>query len=249
MIGRISIKNLLLILSVLSLLACTKDCPQENPQPTIEYNGYKYPIIEIGSQWWFAEDLKTTKYSNGDDITWKQSNEDWVSNSFEGAYSINNCEYINWNIGYHYNWIAVNDGRNICPNGWRVPTYEDFSLLLQTTGGSLSGYSLRDTIGWTDYGKGTNGFGFNMNPNYLREEIVWNTYYTWYDACTYIGRGGRLEDYDDHFFYLWGIDKRRIIDVEPCHLISEDNGYYTAINTSDRHNTVGQGMCVRCIKE
>ncbi len=101
-----------------------------------EFYGYTYEIIGVGDQCWFAENLRTTRYRNGDDIPTGLSNNDW-SEADSDAYSvydpalINECdpgddECVIDLFGIIYNGYAVADSRGICPEGWRVASDEDW---------------------------------------------------------------------------------------------------------------------------
>ena len=72
-----------------------------------------------------AENLKATKYNNGNDIDYPGSNVDDWNNNTSGAYVwYNNDKVTNKNIYVAlYNWYAVNSG-DICPAGWHVPSSE-----------------------------------------------------------------------------------------------------------------------------
>jgi hypothetical protein len=88
----------------------------------IDIDGNEYKTISIGTQTWMAENLKTTKYRNGDPIPNVTDDTEWGKLS-TGAY----CDYDNIPdnsaiYGKLYNWYAVDDSRNIAPTGWHVPT-------------------------------------------------------------------------------------------------------------------------------
>ncbi len=92
-------------------------------------DGNVYQSVRIGKQVWTVENLKTTKYNDGTDIPNVTGNTQW-QNLTTGAY----CYYDN-NTGYKdkygalYNWYAVNTNK-LAPKGWRVPTDDDWSTLL-----------------------------------------------------------------------------------------------------------------------
>lgn len=89
-------------------------------------DGRVYQTVKIGDQWWMAENLKETKYRNGEDIP----------NYSYWAYAANE---INGEIyGYLYLWHVVNDTQNIAPAGWHVPTDEDWKELEMALGMSPS---------------------------------------------------------------------------------------------------------------
>jgi uncharacterized protein (TIGR02145 family) len=94
-----------------------------------DIDGNVYKTIKIGNQWWMAENLKVTRYRNGDQIPNIESGSEW-SNLSTGAYCVfDNNESHAETYGYLYNWYAVDDSRNIAPAGWHVPTDEDWKQL------------------------------------------------------------------------------------------------------------------------
>jgi len=131
-------------LSALILLsACSKDEVTElipvndTPGWVKDVEGNTYSTIRIGNQIWMAENLKTTRYNNGNAIATGHSGEQWA-NLGTGAYIIYAHGKIN-GLGFDadvlgaygalYNWYAVKTG-NLCPNGWRVPSDTDWSQLI-----------------------------------------------------------------------------------------------------------------------
>ena len=99
----------------------------------IDNNTYKTVII--GNQEWMAENLKVTRYRNGETISdcWSYDNDDSNADIF----------------GRLYSWLAVNDIRNIAPAGWHVPTDEEWKELEMALGMTQSE---ADDTGW----RGTN---------------------------------------------------------------------------------------------
>jgi uncharacterized protein (TIGR02145 family) len=107
-----------------------------------------YKTIKLGNQWWMAENLKTTHFSNGDSIP-EVTDFSWGSLTM-GA----QCVYIPDSLqvyGRLYNWKAVMDSRNIAPIGWHVPSDEEWKELEMYLG--MSQYEA-DFTGWrgTDEG-------------------------------------------------------------------------------------------------
>jgi uncharacterized protein (TIGR02145 family) len=94
-----------------------------------DYDGNVYQIVLIGGQCWMMENLKVTHYRNGDPIPHVPNIGEWYGLS-SGAY----CDYNNdpGNVetyGRLYNWYAVDDSRNIAPEGWHVPTDDEWKQL------------------------------------------------------------------------------------------------------------------------
>lgn len=120
--------------------------PTKNYENVKDKDGNDYKIVRIGSQIWMAENLKTTKYLNGDPVNNITLNSQW-QNAVIGAY----CSYEN-NLandcpsGKLYNWFAVNDSRKICPAGWHIPTEEEWGVLSSFLGGDgIAGSKLKST--------------------------------------------------------------------------------------------------------
>ena len=141
-------------------------------------DGNIYKTITIGSQTWMAENLRTTKYRNGDPIPNVTVDATWVALT-TGAY----CWYNNDDFAYKttygalYNWYAVADSRNIAPTGWHVPTYVDWTTLTDYLGGeSIAGGQLKETgtLNWKTPNTGaTNSSGFTALPSGVRYSIVY----------------------------------------------------------------------------
>jgi uncharacterized protein (TIGR02145 family) len=78
----------------------------------------------------------------------------------------------NFLYGNLYNWFAVSDPRNICADGWHVPTKTEFETLVTSVGGSsVAGGKLKETgfSFWQSPNAGaTNDFGFNGRGAGLR---------------------------------------------------------------------------------
>ncbi len=116
-------------------------CPSSNP---VDVDGNTYTTVTIGTQVWMKENLKVSKYRNGDPIPTNLSDTEW-QNTTTGAYAIyNNDAANNTTYGKLYNWYAVADSRNLCPVGWHVPTDGEWktleiSLGMSTTEADLAG--------------------------------------------------------------------------------------------------------------
>ncbi|MDY0143980.1 MAG: fibrobacter succinogenes major paralogous domain-containing protein [Bacteroidales bacterium] len=139
-----------------------------NGNGVVDLDGNSYNTIIVGEQEWMVENLKVTKYRNGNPISSVTDNVEW-SNLTVGAY----CNYEN-NLnnatiyGRLYNWYAVTDNRNICPTGWHVPSIAEWQTLVNYLGDdSIAGGMLKE-IGnthWHSPNSGaTNESGFSGLP-------------------------------------------------------------------------------------
>ena len=80
-----------------------------------DINGNNYPTIGIGSQIWMAENLKTTKFNDGESIPLVTDNTAWINLTAPGYCWYNNNETdFKATYGALYNWYTVNRGR-LCP--------------------------------------------------------------------------------------------------------------------------------------
>lgn len=150
---------------------------QSHLNPNLTYgsvtdiDGNSYATIQIGTQIWMAENLRTTKYCNGDPIPNITINAQWA-NLTTGAWShYNNDNQNETPYGKLYNWYAVDDSRNICPCGWHVPTDAEYTFLTDYLGESVAGGKMKSTGTqyWEDPNTdATNESGFSGLPGGFR---------------------------------------------------------------------------------
>jgi uncharacterized protein (TIGR02145 family) len=154
---------------------------QNTTIPTIsDIEGNVYHIVTIGTQVWMAENLKTTRYSNGTSIPLVTDNSAWGNLTTPGYCWYNNDEATYKNTyGALYNWYTINTG-NLCPTGWHVPTDAEWTTLTTYLGGeSVAGGKLKETgtAHWTSPNIGaTNESGFTALPG--GDRIYDGTFYT-----------------------------------------------------------------------
>jgi len=151
-------------------------------RPTVgkirDVDGNWYKTVKIGTQWWMAENLKTTRYYDGSGISYPGDDMTaWINNT-TGAYAWYNNEEATYKNPYGalYNWYAVNTDK-LCPRGWRVPTEADFAILITYCGGQFKAGTKLKATGtieeedglwylWVDqaYVAATNESGFSALP-------------------------------------------------------------------------------------
>ena len=136
--------------------------PCEGLGATLNYSGHDYDLVAIGTQCWFAENLRNENYANGDAIPGDLSDAAWSStNSGAQVISYDDATRLE-TYGRLYNWYAVSDPRGLCPSGWHVPTDDEFTELTTTLGGAhLAGNAMKasetDSPAWN----GSNSSGFS----------------------------------------------------------------------------------------
>jgi uncharacterized protein (TIGR02145 family) len=116
-------------LAVIENGSCSYGPAQCDGLSTVTFDGHTYALVGIGTQCWFAENLRTDKYRNGDPIPGNLSSSQW-SNTTSGAQAVfnENSSYLE-TYGRLYNWYAVSDPRGLCPSGWSVPSDESWRML------------------------------------------------------------------------------------------------------------------------
>jgi uncharacterized protein (TIGR02145 family) len=92
--------------------------------------------ITIGTQTWSGCNLNVDTYQNGDIIPEVQDPVIWASLT-TGAWCHYNNDPANEAIyGKLYNWYAVNDPRGLAPQGWHIPSDNEFTTLANYLGGA-----------------------------------------------------------------------------------------------------------------
>lgn len=93
-----------------------------------------YKSIIIGKQEWMLENLDVTHFQNGDIILEARTNEEWQDAIDQKqpawCYYEGNSQY-NEQYGKLYNGFTILDGRDIAPKGWKVPSSEDWEILIK----------------------------------------------------------------------------------------------------------------------
>jgi uncharacterized protein (TIGR02145 family) len=146
----------------------------------VAFDGYTYAVTAIGDDCWFAENLRTTVFANGEPIP--DDGGGWSSSSpmvgvFGNALNCdsdspqNYCALPEEDVvaayGRLYNWYAVDDARGLCPTGWHVPSDGEWNALANHV--EANGYpddpalGLMSQSGWVN-GSGTDAFNFGALP-------------------------------------------------------------------------------------
>ena len=137
-----------------------------------DIDGNVYHTVTIGTQVWMVENLKVTRFRNGDPIPKVTENAEW-DRLLSAAY----CDYDDTisnvaTYGRLYNWYAVDDSRDSAPIGWHVPTNEEWETLGTYLGGNtVAGGKLKETGGshWISPNLGANNSsGFFGLPGGIR---------------------------------------------------------------------------------
>ena len=209
------------------------------PSSPIPVGEKKIKTVQIGNQTWMVENLNTEFFANGDLIPHAETEEEWAeaSQNFEPAW----CYYDNdpengKKYGRLYNWYAVNDPRGLAPDGWRIPSEDEFNSLFSfiEEDDEVNDFKLKCAEGWGPDSDATNETGFTALPGGYRN-----------DSDGFIG----VYDMDcpeDSYAAWWSASE---IEGDPVMAAYRGIEYefdgYTMFWESDK----GTGYAVRCIKE
>ena len=94
-----------------------------------DYDDNVYNTVQIGSQCWLKENLRTTHYVNG--VSLSSATYTYDANGYSPSTSL--AAYKNpgnaSDYGYLYTWNAAVGG--ICPSGWHLPSDGEWTQLTQ----------------------------------------------------------------------------------------------------------------------
>jgi len=147
---------------------------QSLKETVTDIDGNVYHTVKIGTQVWLTENLKTTRYRNGKPVPNITDEAEW-GNLTTGAY----CDHSNTlensgTYGKLYNFYAVSNPGNLCPQGWHVPTDAEWTLLATYLGGeNVAGGKMKEAglIHWQGPNTGaTNESSFTALPGGLRNK-------------------------------------------------------------------------------
>jgi uncharacterized protein (TIGR02145 family) len=133
-----------------------------------------YTIVTIGSQDWFGENLRTSRFNDGTQITELTDSVAWRTATDPAMCWYDNDSSNSIPYGRLYNgFAALSD--HICPQGWRVPSEADWLQLMNHLGGaSVAGGKLKHsgTQYWEPPNTGaTNSSGFTAVPSGFRSNV------------------------------------------------------------------------------
>lgn len=200
-----------------------------------DIDGNIYNTITIGTQVWTVENLKTTRYNNGDVIgtTTPASLNIKFENSPKYQWAPNGDESYVFIYGRLYTWYVVNDNRRICPKGWHVATHDDWMKLKDYVAINLS-YS-------TSVGKALAAKEYWNNcyyPNSIGNDLTNNNS----SGFTALPSGVRNFELGFNGFgsncMFWSSDS----DMQSLNECTSFPGLYGMTSTSN-------GLSVRCVKD
>jgi uncharacterized protein (TIGR02145 family) len=194
-----------------------------------DIEGNIYNTVTIGTQAWMAENLKTTKYNDGTAIPFAPYQ---VLITPAYTWFLNDEASFKATYGALYNWYTVsattNDGKNICPTGWHIPTDSEWTILTTYLGGeTLAGGKLKE-IGTAHWGLqnigATNESGFTALPGGYRNPL---------GGYNYLGGTGN-----------WWSSTENSMENSWCRIMGSGFSYVSRSSVDKRY-----GISARCVKD
>lgn len=244
--GIIGVEDLLTLLSSFGT-PCDPQVAEWTCGDPVLYHGYDYETVLIGEQCWFAENLRTFMYRNGDEIPFPISDQEWTMLEDTGdggmAYPNESVGALN-EFGALYNWNAVIDNRQLCPQGWHIPSHIEWGQME-----TFAGMEFSESLAWQhNYGNvgdaiksaewncpawnGQNAFGFSALPAGYRA----NGGYDSFGSIGYLWSSSSLADLD------WSSQE----DHGVFRFVTETGSYWFYDTLASGSNI---GISARCIKD
>ena len=215
--------------------------------------------VNIGSQKWMAENLNTDHFKNGEKILEVKSLEEWemANNEKRPAWCYYNFDTINRKTyGKLYNWYAVNDPRGLAPDGWEIPSLEDWRLLEKSVNSKYP-YStsteslLMSASNWKSNAAGMGISGFNAQPSgYIESKFkeLGKIAYFWtnkIDDIIFLRDESHYlfdstETFDDYWSFI-GRNDFKTLQSGSCHDGFEGDGFAVRCLKSELVPIIGEG--------
>lgn len=136
-------------------------------KPVKDIDGNLYRTIVIGTQTWMVENLAVTRFKDGKEISQVSDNSAWYElQSPAYCWYGSNLEKYGKAYGGLYNWYAVKSGK-LCPDGWHVPTDQEWDVLLKYLNGKNFAGGLLKEAGldhWISPNAGTDTARIEKSP-------------------------------------------------------------------------------------
>ncbi|MDA0883053.1 MAG: fibrobacter succinogenes major paralogous domain-containing protein [Bacteroidetes bacterium] len=179
--GVTGVVDLLIMLSAFGF-TCDQATPIFACGQLVQFHGYSYETIEVGGRCWFAENLRSQVYTNGDSIPTAIAVTDWNGFGHGACDPYGHSESNAAVFGMLYNGHAVSDARGLCPTNWHVSSDYDWKQLeielgmtdsianLSSWRGTLEGSRLKALPNAINSWNGTDSIGFAALPGGFRNE-------------------------------------------------------------------------------
>ena len=207
--------------------------------------------ISYVQQTWMAENLRTTKYRNGDIIPNIIDSLAWGKLANDAYCNFNNTSN-NDSIrvyGRLYNSFAVTNSKNLAPEGWHVADTADWRMFFDTTAlysGSITYYGGKlKEIGlshWQNINAGaTNETGFTALPSGYREYLTYKSDQVFVKSSRFSGMGKSC--------VFWTTTRKSSDLFQGVTLLANGEGCHGFSSLAPLYYNRKNGFSVRCVKD
>ncbi|HDP74366.1 MAG TPA: hypothetical protein ENN49_00530 [Bacteroidales bacterium] len=197
--------------------------------PIVDTDGITYQTVKIGTQVWMAENLRATTYSDGTPVDPLH------------MYSYPDPDSLLVFGNLYSDSVVIHSGKNICPDGWHVPTHLEWETMFTFVAGA--GWTLNsENLGKKiiePYGDVYNGI-YNWIPD---QGVLYATNETGFSArgagsASWVPASSYWTSYPGYSAHFWVInDNIEIVAIE------NDSG-----SVSIMEGSTGNAYSVRCVK-
>ncbi|MEG1644695.1 MAG: FISUMP domain-containing protein [Alistipes sp.] len=205
-----------------------------------DLEGNRYDAVRIGDLYWTTSNLKTTYFSDATKIPYSKNGNEWaglIGNNHAAFTYYGDDQETASKLGAFYNWHCVATGK-LCPEGWRVPSREEWLAMREVAGGmyqagtrlkSISGWEDRDGVSKPEY-QGEDQYGFNAIPtNYIDDRGQFDHYDTGYGPNSITAWWSTTSDESQLRGWMFAV-------------------YYMAPNLNEELLYANSGLSVRCVR-
>jgi uncharacterized protein (TIGR02145 family)/prepilin-type N-terminal cleavage/methylation domain-containing protein len=110
-----------------------------------------YPIVEIGTQCWFAKNLAYLPSVTGPNAQWNSTEPRYAVYNYTDSANLvaaakANANYSTYGVLYNFPAVIQTGANAICPTGWSVPTDAQWTIMNEYL--DPGNYVDWDTLGW-----------------------------------------------------------------------------------------------------
>ena len=167
---------------------------------TVVYEGQTYRTIGIKTQMWMAENLNLDYKVEGSTYgTYTNTDCDTCGRYYTWAAAMDSAGIYSTNskgCGYGKTCSVKNPARGICPEGWHIPTDEEWNTLYSAIGSSR--YAMQ-AKGYANWPSATDAYGFSALP----------AGYYYNGSVSNVGSGASFwsaTEYGSNYAFNWGLN-------------------------------------------
>lgn len=204
-------------------------------------NPQTYKVVKIGSDFWFAENLRATKYSDGTSFT----TVDLPSKTYtSGAISDRNVigQFYTWPTALR-TWRSANTSNNtiiqgVCPEGWHISTEKEWNDMIAALGDSPA-TKAKSTQYWANKTGITNSSGLSLIPG----GVFWHGNVDAPDNAGADGKSGYWTTTvgSPTTAYMFEVFNWEVNSILPWH--------YLARPWNEGDGVASKMVCVRCVRD